>query len=119
MRAHYKRSKRQITVSWFRLWLSPAFEDATCVPTPEVEDPVGWAHQWTNPKTPAVAKKAMSLCLEQCPVLDECRALVSLGDQPRGVVQAGKAYGLRVGSRRGKMTDDDDMTTEDDEDPAC
>lgn len=119
MRAHYKRSKHQITVAWFRLWLSPAFERATCVPTPEISDPDGWSRQWTNPATPDVARTAMNLCLESCPVLTECRALVSLGEVPRGVVQAGKAYGLRVGGKRKKVTSGttDDMTT--DEDEAC
>ncbi len=115
MRAHYKRSKHQITVAWFRLWLSPAFERATCVPTPDTADPDGWSRQWTAPATPTDARTAMNLCLETCPVLTECRALVSLGEMPRGVVQAGKAYGLRVGGTRKKVASapTDDTTTKD------
>lgn len=103
MRAHYKRSKHQIGMAWFRLWLSPVFENAICSTAPDGEDPVEWSRQWTSPPTPSIARVAVDLCNEQCPVLDECRALVALGEKPKSVVQAGHAFGLRVGAAKKRV----------------
>jgi len=102
MRAHYKRSKHQIGMAWFRLWISPAFEEAVCGNAPAGEDPAAWSRQWTSPETPTVTRDALDRCNDECPVLAECRALVDLGETPRSVVQAGQAYGLRVGAAKKK-----------------
>ena len=120
MRAHYKRSKHRISIAWFRLWLSPAFEDATCGNAPEGIDPETWSRKWTSPESPAETRAAVDMCIEQCPVLAECRVLVSLGETPRSVVQAGHAYGLRVVTYRTKpkqVPSTTTPTTEDEE--AC
>jgi len=87
-----------LSLDWFRLWLSPVFEDAACTNAPVGIHPDSWARQWTSPETPAETRAAMERCLTECPALTECRVLVSLGSVPRGVVQAGHAYGLRVGA---------------------
>jgi hypothetical protein len=100
MRAHYKRSKHLIGTAWFRLWISPAFEEATCGNAPAGEDPVLWSRQWTSPETPSVTRDALDKCNQECPVLEECRALVDLGEKPKSVVQAGQAYGLRVAAAK-------------------
>lgn len=114
MRAHYKRSKHLISIDWFRLWLSPAFEEATCANPPEGIDPDTWGRLWTAPESPTDARTAMDRCLTDCPALSECRVLVSLGSAPRGVIQAGHAYGLRVsGSRRRVASEPTPETTED------
>ncbi len=97
MRAHYKRSKHLVGVAWFRLWLSPVFEQATCAQPPNGEPLDTWSRQWTSPETPSETRIALDLCNQQCPVLMECRALVEMGEVPRGVVQAGRAFGLRIG----------------------
>lgn len=99
MRAHYKRSKHQMALDWFRLWLSPIFERATCGNAPEGLDSTTWSRMWTGPETPADTRMAVDLCNTLCPALEECRVLVDLGQRPRGVVQAGHAYGLRVGAK--------------------
>lgn len=112
MPAHYKRSKHLISIDWFRLWLSPVFENAACTNAPEGVDREQWSRQWTAPETPAIARAAMDRCIEDCPALLQCRALVSLGSAPRGVIQAGHAYGVRVGPANRRVASRPTTSTE-------
>lgn len=113
MRAHYKRSKHLISIDWFRLWLSPAFEEATCANPPAGTHPDVWYRHWTDPETPGETREAVDRCLNDCPALMQCRVLVSLTTKPHGVVQAGHAYGLRVGSARRRVPSPTTPTTKD------
>lgn len=105
-------------MDWFRLWLSPAFEEAACANPPQGVDPDTWGRHWTAPETPAETRDAVDRCITDCPALTQCRVLVSLGSAPRGVVQAGHAYGLRMGGRRSPVASVATTVT-DDEDEAC
>lgn len=103
MRAHYKRSKHLMGVGWLRLWLSPIFETASCTNPPSQEQLDTWAYKWTDPQNTAEAREALRLCRTECPALAHCQTLTVLaGDEPRGVIQAGTAYGIRVGPRKSR-----------------
>jgi len=117
VRAHYKRSKHLISIDWFRLYLSSAFEDAACTNAPEGVDPDVWGRLWTAPESPTQTRASMDRCLNDCPALPQCRVLVSLGAAPRGVVQAGHAYGMRVSGGRRRVPSE--ATPETTEDEAC
>lgn len=109
MRAHYKRSKHSIGVHWLRLWLSPIFERASCTNPPAQAPGDIWARKWTDPQTTAEAREALRLCREECPALSDCTILTELlmpDDPPRGVIQAGVSFGVKVGPRKPRTNRD-------------
>lgn len=116
VRAHHKKAKQQISPAWFRMWLSPVWERATCTNPPEGVDAETWGRRWTHPETSAMARSAKKACLEECPVLMECRAFVSLGPLPDGVIQAGRSFRIRIPRHTDEVASEptpDDVETED------